>query len=248
MNKKYISLFILTIGLINPVFADRGGGGDFHSGGGGFHDNEFHAGGGGFHGGDRLYSGNRVYAGDRFYGGDRVYGGDRFYGGGDWGGYDRGWGGFGGWGGGGFWDGIVGGLAGTWLIGSLFTGWGNNNYNNGGGYYGGGSGGGTTNNYYDSNPNQNSNAYNQNDPYGQQPTDNTTIVEDGSSNVGYWLLGLGVCIFSALGFALLSRRNNTPRDYPADERYVDNRPRYSDYNNSNPSQEPQRQRIASNPN
>ncbi len=132
MNKKYISLFILTIGLINPVFADRGGGGDFHSGGGGFHDNEFHAGGGGFHGGDRLYSGNRVYAGDRFYGGDRVYGGNRFYGGDEgWGGYDRGWGGFGGWGGGGFWDGIVGGLAGTWLIGSLFNGWGNNNYNNG---------------------------------------------------------------------------------------------------------------------
>jgi hypothetical protein len=62
------------------------------------------------------------------------------------------------------------------------------------------------------------------------------------------LLGLGVCIFGALGFALLSRRNNTPRDYPADERYVDNRPRYSDYNNSNPSQEPQRQRIASNRN
>ncbi len=115
MNKKYISLFILTIGLINHVFADRGGWS-------GFHDNRFHWGGGEFHGGE-------FRGGDRLDSGDRVYGGDRFYGGG-------------------FWDGIVGGLAGTWLIGSLFNGWGNNNYNNGGGYYSGGSGGCTTNNYY----------------------------------------------------------------------------------------------------
>lgn len=203
-----------------------------------------------YHGGEHVRSGGENYRGNNSYrtGSDRLNNDtvnvNRNVGNGDgwngntpqyrgwnegpvgWGnGWNSGWNN--GYSNGGFWtgltEGIIGGIAATALFNAIFD----HNSTPSVAYANGGGGGYSSGSSYSG------------DGSNGQPTENvtnntTTVIDDGGSDVGYWLFGLGALIFAGLGFALLSRRKNNNvnhvhvndyhDDYDDNDYYEDDRP------------------------